>query len=225
MERNLDQLLRFDPLAEAERITGDTYKFNESTALLGLGLAVRHNKLKRDVLVASGDTTMSNKLANYVSIIESMGFEKVLTVPFVAKGWSPADPDRNENLFIYAHRDGMLLVFDTYNSDDVNGGDLYYCIKLDTNGRYGVTSSGGYRKYGTEDQYWGGYHDCREALRYNINKLRANGQFLAQWPEDHDVFLWLLHHGDTKDENYDYKAINAERIALLPQWVRTMIAR
>ena len=30
--------------------------------------------------------------------------------------------------------------------------------------------------------------------------------FLKKWKEQ--PFLWLLHHGDTKDEKYDYNAVS-----------------
>jgi hypothetical protein len=47
------------------------------------------------------------------------------------------------------------------------------------------------------------------------------GEFLPQWVEQ--PLLWLLHYRDTDTPDYDYAAINAERIGLLPRWVQTMI--
>jgi hypothetical protein len=36
--------------------------------------------------------------------------------------------------------------------------------------------------------------------------------------------MWLLHYMDTKVKGYDYKAITADRIAMLPEDVRTAIS-
>jgi hypothetical protein len=52
-------------------------------------------------------------------------------------------------------------------------------------------------------------------LIFNLENLFANGEFVNPWPAL--PFMWLLHHGDTKIEGYDYKAITDERIALLPE--------
>lgn len=68
---------------------------------------------------------------------------------------------------------------------------------------------------------WSGDHDCREALKFNINRLAENGTFLKKWNEQ--PFLWLLHYMDTKKEGYNYKSINEERIAMLPIDVQELI--
>lgn len=68
---------------------------------------------------------------------------------------------------------------------------------------------------------WSGDHDCREALKFNINRLAENGTFLKKWKEQ--PFLWLLHYGDTNNKDYDYKAINDSRIKMLPEDVQQMI--
>lgn len=68
---------------------------------------------------------------------------------------------------------------------------------------------------------WSGNHDCREALRFNISQLKKHGTFIPSWVQA--PFLWLLHYRDTKDEEYDYKALNKERIALLPLHVQAAI--
>lgn len=68
---------------------------------------------------------------------------------------------------------------------------------------------------------WSGHHDCREALKFNINRLSENGTFVKKWKEQ--PFLWLLHHEDSKREGYDYKAINEEKIKMLPEDVQELI--
>jgi hypothetical protein len=68
---------------------------------------------------------------------------------------------------------------------------------------------------------WSGNHDCREALKFNINQLAENGTFVKKWKKQ--PFLWLLHYMDTEKKDYDYNAINKERIAMLPIEVQELI--
>lgn len=223
---NTDALLTFDPLSAAEEVTGHSYKNDEATGLIGMLIAMHHGEIKNQHLTELDDTVLSNDLDRYTRIITELGFEQVLDVPFDAPGWNDDDPVRHEHLYIYARRDGLLLCFDTYDSVRVNGGKVYYCWKPNPDcERWNCTSSGG--MYEAEDgtRYWAGDHDCREALRHNLQKLQDNGSFLPQWPIGNGIFLWLLHYQDTKQQGYDYKAINEERLALLPDWVRLMIGR
>lgn len=68
---------------------------------------------------------------------------------------------------------------------------------------------------------WSGDHDCREALKNNVNLMAENGQFLTKWKKQ--PFLWLLHHGDIKEEGYDHEAISKKRLSKLPEDVRKKI--
>lgn len=223
---NIDDMLHFDPLIAAEQITGHSYKNDEQTGLLGLVIAMQHNEIKNQQLIDMGDTTLSNDLDRYVAIIHKLGFELVLDLPFTAPGWSADDPVRNEHFFVYARRDGLLLVFDTYESVRVNGGKVYYCWEPSPDiERWNCTSSGGMYTAPNGKRYWGGDHDCREAIRHNLTKLSDNGTFIAPWPDGNGIFLWLLHHQDTKEEGYDFRAINKARIAMLPSWVQQMIGQ
>ena len=73
-----DDLLTFDPLDAAEQITGESYKCDEGTSALGFLLAMQHNQVKNERLMALGDTTLQNDLTRYTDIIKSLGFELVL---------------------------------------------------------------------------------------------------------------------------------------------------
>jgi hypothetical protein len=233
---DLDDILAFDPLQYAEDLTGRSMHDDDTVGLLGMLIAGEHAAAKNHQLQMMDDTVLQNDLDRYTRIITEMGFEQVLDLPFTAPGWYPDDPPRSEHYYIYAHRDGLLLSFDTYDGVRVNGGKVYYCwVPNDADKYYSYTSSGGFRRFDPETgdtpatrreaDYWAGDHDCREALRHNVNKLRAGGTFLPQWPAGNKLFLWLLHYQDTKTPGYDYQAIGQERINMLPDWVRTMIDR
>jgi len=68
---------------------------------------------------------------------------------------------------------------------------------------------------------YGGYHDCREAIKFKINQLLDNGRFVKKWVER--PHLWLLHYMDTKVDGYDSYQITKERISKLPKFVTDCI--
>ena len=219
----LERELKYDAIADTEDklgiyykdpVAGDAVKFLSMAAMWG------SNARKNEILLERKDTTMSCSLDYYLEVIEENGFERVLEIPFNSR-WGNV-----ETYYIYWHPDGLLLSFDTFNGNHVNGGKVFYnweTTKREHNHR--ITSSYSPIEYRNEDGdfYWciAGDHDCREALIHNMNQLRANGNFLKVWRKS--PFMWLLHFGDTEDKNYDYKKINAERIAMLPQHVQDAI--
>jgi len=210
---NISDVLKFDPLDVAERITGtSTHDANSPAMALGFLLAMKHGARKEEMLAEIGDTRFSNTLSDYVAIVEKAGFEQVLALPFAG------NEDVQETMFVFARHDGLLLRFDTYQSDRVNGGAVYYNWRPDsikTMHRY--TSSGGM----VSDTVWAGDHDCREAIVHKMKQLQENGACVSPWVKR--PFLWLLHYMDAKVEGYDYEAINASRVAMLPEWVREFI--
>lgn len=219
VDATLDAALNYDPVDQAEKLAENFgLRGNDRNALI-LKMAIQSGADKRALLEGLGDTTLSNTVVRYKDVLAELGFEEVLAIPFAAPQYG-----YNEHYYVYAHRDGLLLTFDTYGGENQNGGHLYYNWKIeDRNDKLGCTSSGCFARdaYDRGEYVWVGHHDAREALKRNIRKLRENGQFLTQWIEQ--PFLWLLHYMDTKNDDYDYKAINAERIAMLPEWVQKMI--
>ena len=121
-DRELEETLRFDPLAAAESICGtDTEEY------LGLGLlmAQGHARVKNQLLTERNDTTLVNTLDRYLHIVTGAGFETVLTMPFEGRSYSDR-PAPLETLYVLAHPDGLLLRFDTYGSDHVNSAKVWY---------------------------------------------------------------------------------------------------
>lgn len=64
---------------------------------------------------------------------------------------------------------------------------------------------------------WVGHKDAREGLRFSINEMLSQGEFLP-WVET--PFLWFLTSEDTKDDKYDYNEINTRIISTFPKEVR-----
>lgn len=208
----VNALLKTDPLAEAEEITGESYKTSKATMALGFLKMHELNRDKDSLLGSNQDTVYSMKTEEWESAIKAMGFEEILTIPFKSEGY--------EDKFVCCWLNpGILLCYDTF-SGGRNAASIYYCWKPDEDVKdraWEFQSTGCW----TEDGILIGSHDAREALRFNLYRLLTHGTFIAPWPKQ--PFLWFLHHGDTKIEGYDYKAINAERIAMLPKKVIDVI--
>ena len=221
-DENLSRVMRQDALADAERITGESYKDSESTMLLGLGLHIRNNQARRAMLVDAGDVHHSMPLDQYEACVGRMGFERVLCLPFVDDRYG----ERVENsLRIYWNaRISSLLHLDTYYGDrSVNGGNWHYAWKPnDGANRYDCTSSGSFTKEGI----WFGDHDCREGIGLAIRQFESNGAFVKQWPKSYRL-PWLAHYLDWKTNSYDWRAnsahvnrVSAERWLMLPEGIR-----
>lgn len=215
---DLDKLLKFDPIATAEGIYG---RNTESTRELGLAAHMEHSELKRSMLTALDDTIYGDTTKRFMEIVRDLGFEDAFYVPFQGQTYGDQKPS-NDSLYVMAHRDGMLLVFDTYCTHSVHSAKVYYNWKNSSGGQ-AVTSSGSWHCYdhATGVGVWAGAHDAREALRHKIQLLRDSGEFLPRW--ERVPFLWLLHYMDVKQPHYDYCKINAERMARMPPWVLRMI--
>jgi len=221
MSDELDRLLKFDPLDTAEQMLG---RDNPDALNLGMAMHINHVQRKREALEALGDTGFTNTLVRYQEIITLMGFELALELPFVAHSLNANDPDGEERFFIYAHRDGLLLCFDTWCGDQVNSAKVYYnWIPHNTTEYWGYTSSGHFEGYVDRENpgVWCGDHDAREALRHKIQGLRSAGSLLPKWRRR--PWLWLLHYQDTKEPGYDHEAITESRIKMCPEWVQDMI--
>jgi hypothetical protein len=225
----LQSLLNYDPLAEAEKITGKSYKDDEETTAIGFALLQTRSKMRDAALTERGDTVFHNALDRYRGIVEDAGFECVYVEPFTGR--------RNgseETYFIYWHSDGLLLAFDTYRTDIVNGAQVHYNWKRNKGSDYYANAS----SRGVCDD-WDDPDadvvllqslDAREALLFNLEQLRANGEFVTPWIGE--PMLWYLHHhGDPEnvgrygDPGYSQARDDAQanRIARLPEHIRKAI--
>lgn len=153
------------------------------------------------------------KVLEYLEITERLGFKQILKVDF--KG----DKGRDEAFYVFWDtKRSILLCFDTYGIN-VNVGNFYYnWIPKDRQVVYKYTSSGGFEKH-NDGFVWVGYHNCSEDLEKTIENFEENGDFVVQWIKQ--PFLWLVHYGD--DKRKEYKDINKQRIAMLPEGIQTAI--
>ncbi len=171
-------------------------------------------------------------LNDYTELVRELGFVQVYEESFVGRPVGIGSKNQvTEHFFVFFHRDGILLSFDTYGSCNVNGGNLYYNVKVGDDSKHHAFETGSYKS----KHVWGGNHDCRWCLEPNMDGLREAGQFLNPWKYDPGV-VWLVHYGD-KDElgedwdnsrHHEYSIMAArktiERAAKMPQNVQDCIA-
>lgn len=163
--------------------------------------------------------------------IEKFGFKRVLDVPFMN--------DENtiqEHLYVYfCEKYGILLEFDTYSGNHVNGGLYHYqwTTKTGEAKHNYALSSGGWEKKG--DVYiWEGHGDVRHDMFESITQLMRDGKFVTPWIGTCKIFVptfvhYMDHHSDgTWDEGYALyeKALREktpERFRMLPENVQKAI--
>jgi hypothetical protein len=288
IKQQIAKALTFDALAEAEKVTGKSYKEDKTTESSGLFFDIYNGERKARLMDLTNDTKFSETEDDYLKKAEEAGFEVVLKIPFTTKD---GIVERFYVMFHYKY--SILLKWDTYTCGDDgswakagkkvppasrNGGSFYYNWSPKKEAfKHGCTSSGGFVGNGDKSNYyscsfnsdfephllpkslrdkqpkwcdngykifkkeqdkwfkecddyfkdkevinvWSGEHDCREALKFNINRLSDNGTFLKKWKEQ--PFIYLVHHGDTEIEGYSYGDINGKRISMLPKHIQEAI--
>ena len=225
-DKKIDRALKFDALAEAEKITGKSYKNDELTESLGFLMHIEAGAAKKKLLQEAGDTHFRMTPQEFIDVIVGYGFEVGYMEQFVDDHY---DEPSNSTLYIFFHREkGLILKFDTYfNGTSVNSAKVYYNFQVDEKGCLGevegyegphlwhYTSSGHYEEV-DGDPIWIGDHDARERLLHNMRKIEEIGHFLPVWRKA--PFARFLHYteynrGPYKSSDQDvYDAINKKRI-------------
>ncbi len=238
-DNDIVKLLSNDSLAQAEKLTGKSYKEDAATSNLGFLMGLHDNMVKDKALAAIGDTVSNMDWLAYCEMIEKFGFG------LMVEDFSP-DGGASIRLY-YNEKDGLLLRADSYHGNR-NAATVYYNwmpnIKPEEDWEnpeeaefvdfYGATSTGGFNFIGKTDNLlprnkldpywqnavWAGNHDAREAVAFKMRRLRENGTFIPVWK--YKPYMWLVAHWE-KDQKDDYGQINADRFAKLPQWVQDNI--
>lgn len=202
--------LSFDAFSAAEEITGKSYKTDTDTETLGVALHMMHGQSKKELLRAAGDTYWAMPLPEWLAVVKDMGFKEIFSMPI------PGTKDT----FLMFWMPGILLKADTYlDGKSLNGATAYFNFKGPRRAMNGGSS--GHAGMIDGQDVWDGSRDAREGFRFAITQMQEAGELLPVWVKP--PFLWLLHYMDTKTEGYDYQAINAERIAMLPADVQAAI--
>lgn len=206
----LARLLRTDPLAEAEKITGKDYTQDDETMRMGFGFVAALNAVKQAAFINAADTHMNISLEDALRLFSIMGFDELLCDEFQGTSYGASEAD-NETYRILWHSKGVLATVESYRETKLNMAKIYYNIEFPMESfDWSVTSSGSF----VSDTVWAGDHDAREGVRHKLRQLEEAGSFLPVWVKA--PFLWLVDYSQSREDGYDYKAINASRISRLP---------
>lgn len=228
---DIESLLKFDPIDHAEKLTGGSYKTDEGIAALGMLFAIEHGQRKAQALQKASDSFYGITFDEFVALAHAEGFTTIASRNFVSEWKSDEGKPYNETMLYMWNPEGVLLTVESYAETRLNSAKIRYNLDFGNkipDGYHNFTSSGHFVR-GPKDEegcptalpVWAGDHDVREGFRYTLNKLRSVG-LLPVWREA--PFMWLLTYMDTKTDDYDYNAINAEVIATFPEYVQKAIA-
>jgi len=141
----IKKILDIDPLSEAEKITGKSYKEDEQTSNLGFLNHILVNEQKRKILKEAGDTQFSNTIEDYLRIVTGFGFEVIYQESFTSTHKNDDGKYPTEQLYVlYHYKYGILLQFDTF-WGNVNSGKYWYnWSPNDRRDNHNCTSSGSF---------------------------------------------------------------------------------
>lgn len=228
LEVAIAKSLSRDALGEAEQITGESYKDDSGTGMLGMMLQHDVLQQRKALLSVAGDTYFGMEFSRAITVFEKNGFYRVFREMF--KGHAD-----EETFCIFWHPDGLLLHcsscymrLDGGNAHWLDSGNVYYNWKpFDDKGYPRVPGSGGFK-----DGVWGGNLDVREGLIHNLTCLRAGGKFVCPWEYDPCVCLYHCQEEkvahDSCSEGYKghmelwdlLKEITRGKISKLPQKIQ-----
>lgn len=225
----IEKELRKDSLADAEIVTGKSYKDDAFTGLLGMALMLENNKNRQALLELTGDTSYGTSAEDYIKIAGRIGFNVVYQEEFYSTKWNQKDA-----YYILFHEKGLLLFLETFGLNDkdqktVNTARCYFNWKSANPDKSWPTIpvSGGLSQ---EYVFVGDFH-ALEALIHNFTILDNEGKFV--WPWVFCPHLWLITYEEpeaVKDEkNFKvtlkyYDKIIKQRLSKLPQEIQSGIS-
>lgn len=187
----IEELLSVDPLALAERLTGKSYKADDTTSNLGLALALHLNERKAAALKVRGDTSFETPFLATLQIAHELGF----TTSYVQLFQGREVQERYAVLW----RNGILMVLESYAGTRVNNLQLYFDFKYsDSDKLWSIPMS----SYPISDQ--DGIRGChlvvREGLRMRLDQLENAGEFVVPWVSDRKN-LWLTNYATVRENH------------------------
>jgi hypothetical protein len=192
-----NELSKRDALQEAEILADTVGLSNEEKEHLALGLHLQLTQEKSAVLMSLGDTRYGGSAEFYRAVLADLGFEKVWERKYEAKYGRFNFVDECQYVLVQKER-GLILGWGTYTSTD-EGNKRHACVN-NANVHFQFESltyppptslpwSGGWegcdhntwreaheRGIMPEGVYFQGHLDVREALRFQLKRLREVGE-------------------------------------------------
>lgn len=218
-DRELQELLDFDPLGAAERITGGFFQTDPTTARLGMDLFSAHVDAKLDALKQSYDTYSGMPFEEHLGVYADLGFDIVLDDPFTGTD------QQQERMVVLWRPDGLLGVCESYRSwRSTNTSYVHFAWRPhDPEAWWSIGGSGS-----MEGGVRFGDKDVREGLRHLVGRLEREGSLLPVWegrpafdrPWTHMGTYMEWDNGRGKDT---WDAVRLARFRRLPEHVRRAV--
>lgn len=192
--------LDFDPIAEAQKMTGDR-EMTDSDYLNALSFQEDKSNMIERLMSDTNDTSYGCTFGRFCSIAESLSFQQVYEEQFN----SPSGAQ--ETLRIYWNPRGILLKVESYNWSDgnigVNSAEIYYntFVHKSNSKQFWVKSASSGSVVSEEEigYVWSGSHDVRNGLRFYLTQLLNNSNPMPVWFKS--PHLWLIIYIESRDDN------------------------
>lgn len=228
LEDRARRLINYDPLLEAEKITGNDYREDRDTQILSMLLLQEASKDKRALLGELGDTHDHMSFDEVLQIFRDQGFVPVQETSYTSYG------DSQERQVVMWSDEGILAVANSFRGN-VNSSSIYFNWRANDEDPYyhgDLPLSGGYIHEALDrepqEYIFAGKIDTRNGLANTLGKLRSHGRFLEEWEQR--PHLWLLTFEDEHAEAGEKRItslgkINGEKIKQLPEELLTKLGR
>ncbi|EKE11804.1 MAG: hypothetical protein ACD_15C00024G0001 [uncultured bacterium] len=166
------------------------------------------------------DSELVCRIIDFLRIIKEEGFETINTFKFLDSSYHKC------LLYLCFHeKDGILLLFTTYQGCSINEARLYFNWKPSGDPDITVSYLSGGKFHEASDGFiWIGDQDCRQSIRSKLYELRKHGHFIAPWVKRPLLFM-LRHIMKGEANEFGFKEINLGQIAhSLPSEVLHVIA-
>lgn len=223
MNKTTKDILNFDPVATAEALIGKRHEEwdVETDGMSALMLAIVTNQAKEEHLKSIGDTHSGITWIDFIEIAKAYGFKSGYCQKFTGTGWSRKDVEEEEIIFFHEEK-GLILHAESYDGKSVNSARVYGEVKIgDKLEKNQWEALNGCSHGGNGNGTMSFDVDVREGFRFHLDALSEAFEFSKNWTKV--PFLFLLNYMDTRDENYNYKKINKQKIDACTPEVRKII--
>lgn len=225
LDTSLRNLLAFDPVAEAERLSGGP------NPTLSVALKREHAIFEAQALSMNADIYNGMHPSLYLQIMtEDLGFEKVLEEPFQGV------EGKTDYLWVLAHRElGLIARVDSIGGDQIHSGEILFNWETQDLSRPFIAMPEGIR-ISCGGEFQGGLFTCRgcldatRAVKFALGYLSKNhGCLLPTWKLRPFIF-WLMNYEEMKKAipnmgklgSAACEPITERRLMQLPKWAQTI---
>lgn len=234
-EQFIDDLLKEDPIAITERITGKGHwsNFGESDMEAALFVGMLSAERKQNALKSTRDTHWGMSWNYLMELLKENGFKMGTEWTFIDDQYKDEEIKR-ERAGIYYRTDGVVLFAESYgNGKDVNSGKCFYELErkpsADKNDFRMLVRTGSSYDNGNKLE---NEIDIREGLFHNLNKALRYGNFLKRWEKRDSI--WILDYMESKrkidhDSKYEvwsrqYKKVTESHLSQCPKEMLDIMA-